>query len=214
LKQRRIIYFEDPFGRTEYEAYNDKVTRNISTIVDIIKNAEDTYIVITSREEIFKDFERRIIAEIDLKHFQKRLTLKGRSFDGEKRTEMLLRWANMLECEWLKSDYLVNLVQDKIVSEDKLPTCLNIEQFSPATIDVGSEQELLRIIEAKSMETARSFAEEIKVMSSDKILFLSFLSISDFKHDLIKELHHELAVELRLVKPLHFQEIEVRGGII
>jgi hypothetical protein len=83
---------------------------------------------------------------------------------------------------------------------------LNVEQFSYATTGVDNEQELLEKVEAKSMETARGFAEEIKVMSQDKILFLSFLSISVFKLDLIKNLYHELAIELGL--PLQFRKIK------
>jgi len=73
LNQRNVVYFEDPFGRTKYDSYGDEITRNISTMIDIIKSAEDSYVVITLRDDVIKDFELRVITKIDLSYFQKRL---------------------------------------------------------------------------------------------------------------------------------------------
>ena len=155
MKPHHIVYFEDPFGKTRYDPLiEDEITRNISSIIDIIKNTEDTYVIITSRDEVFKDFERRVIAQIDLTQFQKQLIIKTPSYGEEKRKEMLLNWANLLNCRWLQDDHLVNMVLEKIKYEDKLPTSLNIEQFAYGTIDVFEEEELLEKIEAKSKETA------------------------------------------------------------
>jgi len=42
-------------------------------MIDIIKSAEDSYVVITLRDDVIKDFELRVITKIDLSYFQKRL---------------------------------------------------------------------------------------------------------------------------------------------
>jgi hypothetical protein len=109
--------------------------------------------------------------------------LKGNSFGGQKRMDMLLNWAKVLNCKWLRHEHLVNLVQDKIVNEEKLPTCLNIEQFSYATIGVESEQQLLETVEAKSIETARygMFNRYEKPLSPQCIYYLS-MSIFFYWH--------------------------------
>lgn len=57
LKPKNIVYFEDPFGKTNYEnPYN--LERKMGTIIETIRNIKDSYVIITSREEVFKQFEK------------------------------------------------------------------------------------------------------------------------------------------------------------
>jgi hypothetical protein len=181
LKPHNIIYFEDPFGKTEYEVNVDEgIIRNIATIIETVENTEDTYAIITSREEVFKEFEHKIIAEVDLKKYEKKLSVKT-PYSYEKRKEMVLKYAEIMGCKWHENEELRKTVLEAIKDDRKLPTPLNIEQFAIATAKKSLEKDnLIEKLEAKSIETAKSFAEEIKSMSIDKILFLSFPFISEY----------------------------------
>jgi hypothetical protein len=113
---------------------------------------------------------------------------------------MLLSWAAAWKCKWLELDELKDKVIEAIKQETKLPTPLNIKDFIIATVDVTNKQELLNILNAKSQETAKSFAEEIKHITQDKIiLFFSFLFISDyFTENFVKSQYQALAKELNI----------------
>jgi hypothetical protein len=75
LKARSIIYFEDPFGKTKYEC-REGLEREIGRILDFVSNVEDAHVVITSREEIFKEFENEQLSSVELSDFEKRLNIK------------------------------------------------------------------------------------------------------------------------------------------
>jgi hypothetical protein len=190
----KIIYFEDPFGKTNYER-NKKLEDNIGRIIQNLKLLDNVYIIITSRDNVFGEFESSKTTGTDLNDYRKNLNIN--SYDYKKRQEMLFKWAAALDCEWIHHDELSDIVTTSIEHVKKLPTSLNIRDFVIATIDVNDEQKLLKILDEKSEETAKSFAKEVKEMSQDKILFFSFPFISDnFSLDLVKNKYGELAEEL------------------
>ncbi len=190
--RHHIIYFEDPVGKTEYVP-NDKFENNIRRLMDVLHH-EDVYIVITMREGIYNKF--RPLGKTDIPKFVKQLNIQQRSYNYDKRKEMLLRWAEAMNCGWLKDEKLKNAVLQSIESETMLPTPLNIKDFVMATSNkhyITSKQELLDIMNAKSKETAEVFAKEVKDMTKEKILLLSFPFISDlFSVDFIKREYEEM----------------------
>jgi predicted NACHT family NTPase len=155
IKSRHIIYFEDPFGKTEFEVTVDEgIVRNIASIIETIENeVDDAYVIITSREEVFKEFKNKITAEVDLRKFEKKLSVKIPSYDYEKRREMLLKYAAVMDCKWREDEDLSNTVLKSIKDESKLPTPLNIEQFALATATTSNtlleKDKLLEKIDAK-----------------------------------------------------------------
>lgn len=100
------------------------------------------------------------------------------------------------------------------MNDAKLPTPLNIKDFAYATRYESSnaivldgkkeeEEELLKILDKKSERTPEVFAEEIKDMEPEKILFLCFLFVSErfpieFVKEKYKELVHDLANEFKI----------------
>jgi hypothetical protein len=162
LKPRHIIYFEDPFGRTKYER-REGLEREIGTIIDTVKQVEDVFVIITSREEVFKEFEKEKVSAKALKVFEKKLNIKKPSYDYRKREEIVLKWAEEENCKWLGNDKLKKLVLEAIKDEKILPTPLGMKDFAVATFDIEKEDELSEKIEEKSKETAKAFAEEIKI---------------------------------------------------
>ncbi|RCV63114.1 hypothetical protein C5S53_15325 [Methanophagales archaeon] len=198
LKSRHIIYFEDPFGRTKYERRDD-LERKIGILIDTVRQVEDVYVILTSREEVFKEFKKKKSSEKDLKEFEKKLNIKKPSYDYEKRKEILLSWAEEENCKWLGNERSKEFVLESIEDEKILPTPLNIKDFAKATFDKEEESVLKEELKEKSKETANVFAKEIKNMSDDKILFLSFLSIYDsLSVEFIRTTYQELVEELNL----------------
>jgi hypothetical protein len=207
LKPRNIVYFEDPFGRTKYER-REGLEREIGTIIDTVKQVEEVYVIVTSREEVFKEFEKEKLSAKDLKEFEKKLNVKKSSYDAGKRKEILLNWAEEENCKWVGNEELKELVLESIKDEKILPTPLSIKDFAVATFDIEKEDELKEKIKEKSKETAKAFAEEIKNMSDDKILFLSFPFISDyFEVEFVRETYQELVKELDLKNAWEFDRV-------
>ncbi|MCK4733480.1 MAG: hypothetical protein KAT65_13590, partial [Methanophagales archaeon] len=207
LKPRHIIYFEDPFGRTKYER-REGLEREIETIIDTVKQVEDDYVIITSREEVFKEFEKKKLSAKALEVFEKKLNIKKPSYDYRKREEIVLKWAEEENCKWLGNDKLKKLVLEAIKDEKILPTPLGMKDFAVATFDIEKKDELSEKIEEKSKETAKAFAEEIKNMTDDKILFLSFPFISNyFEVEFVRGAYPELVEELDLKDAWEFDRI-------
>jgi hypothetical protein len=174
LKSHEIVYFEDPFGKTKYESYSE-LESYIGEIIDSIKRVEDAYVIITTREEVFKEFERSHFSSIQLADFEKKLNLKRASYDIEKRKQILLKWAEMNNCRWLLNSDLRKLVLDAIDIKESLPTPLNIRDFVKASVDLLDSEQLQRLIIQKSQDTVRRFADEIMEMKEEgKIVFLTF----------------------------------------
>jgi len=206
LKPHRVIYFEDPFGKVRYES-RESLEREIGTIIECIRNVDDVYVIITSREEVFKEFENEQLSSVEVKKFEKKLNIKKPSYNYEKRREILLGWAESKDCKWLKDDYLKDVVLEQIKDERSLPTPLSIRDFVISTINIAAKDRLMEKIEEKSKETARSFAEEIENMTEDKILFLSFPFISAFPPSLVRVEYEELVKELKVKEHWEFDRI-------
>lgn len=206
LIPNRVIYFEDPFGKTKYES-RESLEREIGTIIDTIRNIKEVHVIITSREEVFKEFEKEHLSFSEIRKFEKRLNIKRPSYDYGKRKKILLLWAESKNCRWFKSEKLVRTLLKAIKQRVNLPTPLSIKSFVMSTIGVTKRAELMEKLEEKSKETARSFADEIESMLDDKILFLSFIFLlhrAPIK--LVATLYQEMAKEL-LEDPLGFDEV-------
>ena len=207
LKHRHIIYFEDPFGKSKYERI-ENLEREIGTIIERIKNVRDVYIIITSREEIFKEFEKEAHSPEYINKFSRTLNIKKPSYNYENRKKILLKWAEKENCKWLKEQELRHFILESIKYEKILSTPLTIKDFAVATKNITAEDEFKKIIETKSKETAKSFSNEIKNMSPDKILFLSFPFISSwFTVDFIKMEYDELVKDLNIKDAWVFEKI-------
>jgi len=148
LKPRHIIYYEDPFGKTEYEVdIEEGIIRNIASIIEIVERSKkDVYVIITSREEVFKEFEDKKTGRVDLKKYEKKLSIKN-SYDYGKRKKMLLNHASIRDSKWKDDKDLANTVFETIEKdESKLPTPLNIEQFalSTSSYEILDKDDLLK----------------------------------------------------------------------
>lgn len=206
LKPHSVIYFEDPFGKTRYEK-RESLERGVGAIVECVKNVDDVYLVITSREEVFKTFEEEKLSSVELKDFERKLNIKKPSYDDWKRKEILLRWAESKDCKWLEDFSLKNFVVEQILNSRNLPSPLSIRDFVISTKSMTEKDRLLKKIVEKSKETARSFAVEIENMTEDKILFLLFPFIAAFRIHMVEEAYNELVRELKIEQPWEFNKV-------
>jgi len=179
LKPKHIIYFEDPFGKIEYEK-RESLERDINTIIDCVETLKDVYVIITSREEIFKKFKKEAISSIFLEHYEKKINLFKPSYDQHKKEEILAKWAEYNNCSWFFNPNLKSFVIWLLdFKKEYLPTPLSIKDFTIASKNITDEGQLHEILKRKSLETSVAFAKEIIVMSDDKKLFLALLMITD-----------------------------------
>jgi hypothetical protein len=201
--KKQVIYFEDPVGKTKYVP-NEEFERSISAVINVL-NTLDVYVIITMREDIYQEFSP--VGEIHPEKHVKKLNIgKQLSYDYEKRKEMLLRWASVMNCKWLDNENLKTIVLQHLENEKILPTPLNIKDFVMATsgksdkLDITNEQQLLLIkLNELSKETVKSFAQDIESMSEYKLLFLSFPFIYDgFPVSFNKTNYQQLVRKLKL----------------
>jgi hypothetical protein len=207
LKPRRIIYFEDPFGKVMYEK-RETLEREIGIVIDSVQQVADCFIILTSREEVFKEFEKEKISSKDLRAFEIRLNIKKPSYDYDRRREVLLKWAEEENCKWLNDKELKELVLRALKIGEVLPTPLSIREFAVATANSDNTNELVEQMLEKSEETAKVFAKEIQNMTYDKILFLSFpLVSSHFKVEFVRDVYQEMMKELNLKDAWEFERV-------
>ena len=198
LKSGRIVYFEDPFGKTRYEK-RENLEREVGTVFDSIKHVENCFVVITSREEVFKEFEKEQLSAKDLKDIEIKLNIKKPSYDYDRRKEILLKWAETDNCRWLELDNLKNGLLDILKDKRFLPTPLSIRDFVIATTKTVDSFELAKQLVEKSEVTSKVFAKEIQGMTDDKILFLSFpLLSSHFKVEFVRNAYEQFVQTLEL----------------
>jgi len=207
LQPGSIIYFEDPFGKTQYEA-RQSLEREIGLIIESVSQIKNVYVLITSREEVFKEFNKEKISKIDLEEFERKLNIHKPSYNCESRKSMLIQWAECENCVWL---HINQLKQDLILAmEDQtvLPTPLSIRDFAIATANVNDFFQLETILKEKSEETETAFSKEIENMSSEKILFLAFPYISEyFDPKSIKKQYKKGLGSLDIKDPLDFEQV-------
>jgi hypothetical protein len=135
LKPKHIIYFEDPFGKVNYET-RENLEREIGLIIDIVAQAKDAYVIITSREEVFKEFERHNLAGLDLHDFEWKLGIQKPSYSVESKKTMAVQWAERENCKWLQKDESRDFVLRSLNDEKLLPTPLSVKDFAFATVNI------------------------------------------------------------------------------
>ena len=207
LRPNRIIYFEDPFGKTEYEK-RDGLEKEIGMIIECVRRSDDFYVIITSREEVFKEFEKEMLSKRSVREFEKSLNLRTPSYDYEGRKELLFKWAESEGSTWLGNEDLRNSVLESMKKEEILPTPLRIKIFAFDTVKANTREQLEEKILEKSQEIAMAFSSEIKNMSKDKILFLSFLFVSEnFRVNFVRKMYDKMVDILQFKGAWEFDRI-------
>lgn len=199
LRPGHIIYFEDPFGKTEYEGRDDLKER-INNIINSVKNKGDVYVIITSRKDVFEEFEKTSYSVEEVHELENELNILKPSYGYEKRKIILEKWAEEKRCEWLENEKLKEFIFDMLEFNKILPTPLSIHDFVEATVNIKNHIELSQKIEAYSRAVEKAFADEITGLyysgRVDRVLFLSFIFVSEnLDVDFIKQEYEKLKTD-------------------
>lgn len=194
LKPNSIIYFEEPFRITRYKSGND-LPKKIENIITAVRNKEKAYVIITLREEIFKQFKIRSI-----KTFTKKLCILKLSYSDAKRKKMLELWAREKKCPWIEDNKLREMGFNLFKQCSALLSPLRIYDFVEATIGIDSKDKLGKIIDTYSMKPEIAYSNEIKELhdsgKKDRILFLSIIFVSEcIEVNLARKIYENLRAE-------------------
>jgi len=199
LRPRQIVYFEDPFGTAEYRQI-EGLERQIATILALAEQSDDAYVIITSPEEVYKEFKKGQPGAY-LDRFEKRLKLATPSYSAERRRKILLLWAEKFGCKWLRNSDLKNFALTSLEDDKKLPTPLSIKNFAISSADATIKRELDNDIMLQSKATEKVLENEIDRMPDDMVLFLAFPLLSDFDVDWVKNTYEDLVENLDIHYP-------------
>lgn len=168
-----VTYFEDPFGKTRFED-REELRREIGSFLRKVQSS-NARVIITSREEVFKEFDKERLSKSDLHALTIEMRLMKPSYSKEKMKEILLEWATEFDCKWLQIEDLKSFVIAE--AGKKLATPLSLRDFALASKDCDDLSSLNSIIKEKSKEVKEAFAEEIAKMNKEKVMFLSIVYI-------------------------------------
>jgi hypothetical protein len=201
-----ITYFEDPFGKVRFED-REELRRTIDCVISRIQSL-DSYVIITSREEVFKEFEKEKLSQNDLREFTVEMRLMKPSYGDEKMEHLLVEWATEFECKWLKNEDLKSSVI--LLARNRLRTPLSLWDFALTSRNDVDAAKIIQVLNEKSTTVKAAFAEEIAQMSTEKILFLSLAVIlNPLKKELIKPVFNELGSGFNLrLYPDSFERLQ------
>lgn len=173
VNNNSITYFEDPFGKIKFEDRED-LRQTIGSFLSSIQKL-DARVIVTSREEVFKKFEREKLSQSDLRSLSVEMRLMKPSYDRAQMETILINWATEFSCKWLQNVDLKALIVQMATA--RISTPLGIKDFALASKDVDELKIIDLLIKEKSKEVKEAFAEEIAKMEKEKMLFLSLAYI-------------------------------------
>lgn len=198
-----IVYIEDPFGRSVFEN-RDELKTLFGNLVQRFRACK-AKLIITSRKEVFNQFEEESLGRDKLEDFMKELNVRKPSY-GEKELKQIAMQYMQAYTNWTENKEIESMVIEGIENK-KLISPMMIYNF----VKNHAESEDLKLLKS-DMEKAHvtdlvtQFADEIKSLSppSKILLYLVLLysgsrSIADYKKMFGK-------VQNELFDKMHFNE--------
>ena len=161
-KEHHVVYIEDPFGRTVFEKREELQTL-FGNLVQKFRACK-AKLIITSREEVFKQFENEVLNSTNLELFKKELNVRNPSYGKEDLKQIAQLYLKDFT-NWWDNEQYVGMVM-KGIDEEKLfsPLMLyNLVRNNPTISDV----EVLEygIENARKADLVTQFASEILILT-------------------------------------------------
>ena len=213
-KNKEVIYFEDPFGRTTFEK-RDAIYQIFGPLVDRLVDV-DARIIITSRREIFERFTQESLTSKDYEKFKEEMSVIKPSYDSSALIEIMNRLSSN-KCQWFLDDTCILEVEEAI-KKKYLTTPLAIRNLVFATENVTSSNILKEMIYRRKHETAVTFAIELQSCTATTKLALTLVYLFGFKEQLLLvNWFNLIAIKLGLVEGeagsvTFMQEIRLQMG--
>lgn len=173
-QEKDIVYLEDPFGRTVFENREELKTLFANWVEKF--RACRAKLIITSRAEVFKQFEQEVLSGEKLEAFQKELNIRKPSYSPEDLKRIAGLYIKDFTC-WANNDAFVKAI-DYSIDNGRLISPLMIYNLVRNHAQQNDLQALKdAIIEAKNKDLVTQFADEIKILSNPAkiLLYLVFL---------------------------------------
>jgi len=209
----KAVYLEDPWGKVEFERV-ESLFRDVGNLIAEAKRKR-CKVIVTSREKVFKEFEKKKETAEDLWKYVSELKV-NLAYSKEDLIEMLRRYIEVFVPSWSDNKKLRENAFEAV--GEKLITPMSIKQLIDYTQDAKNEDSLNAGMEKAAEETKIVFAREIKEMFNrgeyDKLVFLSFPYIKvDFDYfEIAKSCYSEVLKDLKylgydLIKAKNFDDL-------
>ena len=172
--EREIVYFEDPFGRTQFERRDD-VLQIFLPLLDRIKNSHSKLIV-TSRSTVFQSFKNEVPHSELMNEYVEILNIQKPSYSKAKLKQIYEKLCNVdtnngLYEKWRNAIY-------RAIDRDQLITPIMINQLAGTLQAITTDNQFReRISLLKSNNLLMVVMNELKMLSvpSRILLFIMFL---------------------------------------
>lgn len=172
-KSKQIIYFEDPFGRTEYES-RDSIALVFGPLRERLSDI-DSKVIVTSRHEVFERFTKEYPSITEINELKEEMSVVSPSYSLSDLKDIMKNLAYG-RCKWFQNQNLRKIVENGI-EVGLLNTPFAIRDLIFSTQSIVNKDELEKRIENRKSETISVFSREIQSTSSYNklVLFLVFL---------------------------------------
>lgn len=210
---KQILYFEDPFGRTNFER-RDTLFQVFGPLLDRLKS-KNSKLIVTSRREIFEKFTAESLLETDILQLTTDLNIRKPSYNSSQLHEIFDKLASVT-CSWYDIYSFRKKVYDAI-NNGRIRTPLAIADLVYVSKEVKSLKILNEHISRRGHESIKVFALEIlsSAISIKSILYVTFFCgglgrqyVSDLHMKVIKRL-----TEMNLVVDSLSFNVDIRSQI-
>lgn len=167
--EQDIVYVEDPFGRTVFENREELKTL-FGNLVQRFRSCK-AKLIITSRAEVFKQYENGVLSSDNLESFKRELNVRNPSYnkdDLKRIAELYLKdFTN-----WWSNDHLVGKVMRSIDKGELISPLMlyNLVKNNPKVYDETILEE--GIANARKSDLVSQFAAEIKILTTPSRILL------------------------------------------
>lgn len=169
----KVIYLEDPWGKVEFEKI-ESLFRDMETFI-LEAKTKNCKIIVTSREKVFKEFEKRKETSDNLWEFVTLLKV-NLSYTNKDLLEILKKYIEVFEPIWSVNEKLRKITFDSVGRVLRTP--MSIKKLIEYSKNTENEQDIRLAIVKAAENTKIAFAKEIQEIFNkeeyDKLVFLSF----------------------------------------
>ena len=192
--ERDIVYLEDPFGRTVFENREELKTL-FTNWVEKFKACR-AKLIITSRAEVFKQFEHEVLSGDKLEAYQKELNVRKPSYKPNDLKRIAVLYIEAYTC-WRNRNDLVETVMLGIEKGQLISPLMiyNLVKNYSYPVDVQRLKDAIK--EAKSKDLVTQFADEIRILTVPaKILLYLVLLYGKKNISIIREMFAKVQTSL------------------
>ena len=193
-QERDIVYLEDPFGRTVFENREELKTL-FANWVEKFKACK-AKLIISSRAEVFKQFEQEVLSGDKLEVYQKELNVRKPSYLPKDLKRIAILYIEAYT-SWGNRKDLVKTIMHAVENGQLISPLMIYNLVKNYSKPVDVQLLTVAIKEAKNKDMVTQFADEIKMLSVPaKILLYLVLLYGKKNISLIREAFAEVQTAL------------------